>query len=89
MNNGDAKQILLVNENRFDWSDFEIPCLLLKTGLTGVILKYIFRHNYSSPYHQLGKIDPLKTKETPVKLAITEIWLPWQQVYMPCLTSKF
>ena len=35
-------------KTRFDWPDFEMPCLLLKTGLTGVILKYNFRCYYSS-----------------------------------------
>ena len=47
LNNG-SKTNLLVNKNRFDWSDFEIPCFLVKTGLTGVILKYTFRCNHKS-----------------------------------------
>ena len=46
MCDGDAKQILFVNERQFDWSDLT-RCMSLKTGLTGLILKYIFRSNYS------------------------------------------
>ena len=49
LNNGDVRQILLVNENQFEWCDFEITNLFVtETGLTGVILKYTFHHNYSS-----------------------------------------
>ena len=47
MCDGDPKQILFVNERQFDWSDSETHCMSLKTGLTGLILKYIFRNNYS------------------------------------------
>ena len=48
LGNGDAKQILLVNRNWLDWSDFEMSCFLWKVGLTGVILKCTFLCNHSS-----------------------------------------
>ena len=71
---GDAKQILLVNENRFDWFDSEIPRLLLETGLTGIILKFTLVSLYVFfPFHHLENIDPQKAKEASVKLVIMEI----------------
>ena len=56
---------------------------LMKTGLTGLILKYFivtenwfdWRHSEIHfsllvffPYHQLGNIDPMKAKEASIKL---------------------
>ena len=71
MNNSDAKQFLLANENQFDWSDPEICSLLLKTHLTCFILKNAFHHTHPSyiiSWHLKWNIYPLEAKEASIEL---------------------